>query len=228
MSVLAAAMRLALFRLRSPRLAVVALLALAAVAWVGTLERAETPVRAVDYTLFGVVFGWTLPLLTYVITGAVLRHARLDDAVLPVARAGGNRRVAALGLLAPTAAVMATLAGLLAVAGVFSARGRLDAAAVADAGTSACIAALGGAVYVVGFGLGSLFGRAGGGRAAALLIDWVLGTGHALAAVAWPRAHLGSLIGGEAVMGLSSPASALSLCGLVSAYLAVMLVRLRR
>jgi hypothetical protein len=60
----------------------------------------------------------------------------------------------------------------------------------------------------------------------ALLVDWVLGTGHTLAAVAWPRAHLVSLIGGEAAFGLHASASAVSLYVLLLVYLGIVLGRL--
>jgi hypothetical protein len=224
------AARLSLRRLRSPAVPVAgaAALGVATVAWIAGLERAEAPSRAADYTLFGVVFGWAVPLLAYVATGRALRSARLDRALGAVVRAGGDRRRAALGLLAGTALATALASALLAVVGVLVARGRLDGEALADASTSAAIAALGGVAYVAWFGLGSLFGGSGGGRAVCLGIDWVLGTGHTFAAVAWPRAHLGNLIGGQAVLGFSQGESAAALYLLAAAYLAVTLVWLRR
>jgi len=225
---LSAAARLALFRLRGPSLVLPVVVAALAVIGIATLERAEAPGRAADYTLFGVVFGWTLPLLAYVMTGRVLGSGRLDHALVPVSRAGGNRRAAAAGLLGVTGASVALASALLAVVGVLVARGRLDADSIRDALLSASIAALGGATYVAWFGLGSLFGRSGGGRAACLIVDWILGTGHTFAAVAWPRAHLVSLIGGEPVLGFSSPESAMALYLLAAAYLGLTLVRLPR
>jgi hypothetical protein len=73
------------------------------------------------------------------------------------------------------------------------------------------VGALGGAAYASWFSLGAGFGRRGGGRLVALLVDWLLGASGGVMALFAPRAHLRSLMGGAPPMDLSQRASAVAL-----------------
>ncbi|HEX6767565.1 MAG TPA: hypothetical protein VF103_18830, partial [Polyangiaceae bacterium] len=55
-----------------------------------------------------------------------------------------------------------------------------------------------GAAYAGLFAVASLFGRRG--RIAALVLDWLFGSGSGLFALVWPRAHARNLFGGEPVL----------------------------
>lgn len=171
---------------------------------VALLERADTSARfAADYTLSDGVLAWVLPLLAYSGVGRVSGSGRADDAVREVARHGENRRTAFVGLVVATGLRVASISALVAPLSVVVARGRLDLPSLSDALTSGWIAALGGGAYVALFSLGSLFGRSGQGRAVLLGADFMLGALPSGIATAFPRAHLASLIGGPAVMGLA-------------------------
>lgn len=171
---------------------------------VAFVERAEASGRtAADYTLSEAVLAWVLPLLAYAAVGRVGELGRSDAAVQDVARHGGNRRTAFLGLVVATALRVASIAALVALTAVIVAHGTLNLPSLSDALTSAWIAALGGASYVSLFAAGSLFGRLGQGRAVALGADFILGALPWALAAAFPRAHLSSLIGGHAVLGLA-------------------------
>ena len=91
-----------------------------------------------------------------------------------------------------------------------------------DALTSAYAGALGGAAYAAWLALGTALGRRGGGRAALLVVDWVLGAGTGATATITPRAHLRNLLGGTPPMNLSESSRACALviltigCGLLA------------
>lgn len=189
---------------------------------VALLERAEAPGRtAADYTLSEAVLAWVLPLLAYAAVGRVGERGRADAAVRDVARHGRSRRGAFLGLVIATALRVASIASLVALIAVITARGRLDLPAVSDALTSAWIAALGGASYVTLFALGTLFGGSGQGRAVALGADFVFGALPSTVAAVFPRAHLSSLIGGHAVLGLAGWQSTACLYAIAAGCLAL-------
>jgi hypothetical protein len=183
---------------------------------------------AVDHVLGGAVFGVVLPLVAYAAIGRVCGELRLEEAVRPISRHGGDRRAAVLGLVVATAFRVASLGVALAALAVLFARGRFDGPALIDAFTSAWIGALGGAVYVVWFALGALFLKGGKGRAVALGVDWIFGTATSAVALPWPRAHLRSLLGGELVAGLPEWQSTVALYALGAVYLSLVSLRVAR
>ena len=79
-----------------------------------------------------------------------------------------------------------------------SARGFADPAFVSDVFASLWSGALGGAGYAGLFAVASLFARRG--RIAALVLDWLLGSGAGALALPWPRGHARNLFGGEPVL----------------------------
>jgi hypothetical protein len=100
---------------------------------------------------------------------------------------------------------------------------------VRDALASAYAGSLAGAAYAAWFSLGASFGRRGGGRAAALVVDWLLDGMGGVASLGCPRAHVRNLFGGPPPLGLSERASAVALVLLtiICVLLAILRVRVR-
>lgn len=204
----------------------VALIAAALFVMVAALiERRLGPAAAVDRTLVGAVFGLVLPLLAYLALDRVTETQRLDRALVVIARHGGQRRLAALGLVAACALALAVAGAALAALAVVAARGGGDPGLVRDMLASSWVGVLGGASYAAWFALGSTLGRRGGGRVWALLVDWVFGSGATLFAMAWPRGHLRNLLGAEPVLGMPQWAGLSALIVLGFGYVAVTLWR---
>jgi hypothetical protein len=157
------------------------------------------------------VLGLVLPLFVYFLVARVVRNGPIVSAVQSLGRAGCNRR-AALVAAAFTVEALAAAAGACLVAlGTWVAMGgpSRDLAAVLLVGGA------GGASYAALFWWGASLGSKGGGRLAMLGLDWLLGASSSGWAMPWPRAHLRSLLGGDAVVGLSPSGSALVLISLI-------------
>ena len=221
------AFRLPLSRLaRTPRgwVPVVAWAVLAVAAAAVLHRSARTSADALE-----VVFGQlVLPLASFTIVGGVLGGDGL---------ARSTRALVAFGAAPARVALATLLAGILASAlfgavvgaGVAAfAHTSMDPPLVHDALTSAWIAALGGAAYAALFSMGASFGKRGVGRSIILVVDWILGAGDGALAVVTPRAHVRSLLGGDGVLGLSGPLSALVLVTLTIAFSAIAVARTRR
>jgi hypothetical protein len=208
----------------APALAAVAVLGSA---WVEHRAEGEAAVVAADVTL-GIAFGTCLPLMAYALVGCTSRKGRLDDAVRPLSRHGSNRRLAMLGIVVRTSIHVAAIGAVLGVVGVMVARGQFTSAALADALIAAWVGAIGGLAYTAWLSLGSLFGRFGGGRLLALLVDFSVGAGSSAVAAPWPRSHVRSLIGGDLVLGMPAWGSSLLLSALSALYVLLCLVRVRR
>ncbi|MET0790914.1 MAG: hypothetical protein ABW061_05290, partial [Polyangiaceae bacterium] len=131
---------------------------------------------------------------------------------------GSDRRAVVSGLLLGSALCLALCAALLTTAALLGARAPGSAAFVRDWRTSVAIALLSGEVYALWFGLASLFGKRGGGRKWALVVDFLLGAGSSLLAAPWPRGHVRNLLGGTAVADFSQASAwlALALIGVIS------------
>lgn len=211
---------LAAVRLRlTPRFIAAALVAAAGFSTlVALLERAETPSTAPDYTLQNAVLGWAVPLLAYAVVSRSCKDGRADAALTVMVRHGGSRREALLGLVAGGAASAAASSAAVSVLAVLVARARFDLPAAGDLLTSGWIGAVGGAVYATLFILGSLFGKKGQGRAAALVADWILGTIPGVTGAFFPRAHLSSLAGGAPILGMPGWQSFACLYAMVAAF----------
>jgi hypothetical protein len=227
--VIGIAVRLPLARLtRSPR-AWVPLFAWAAlaIASASILRRGQSSGSTGE--ALGVIFGQlALPLLAFTMVGTVLGGDGLARSTRPLAAYGAPPKHLALATIGVAAVATAFVAAILGAAVAALAHGVQDPPVLRDALTSAWVAALGGGAYVALFALGASFGKRGGGRALALVADWVLGSGTGAAGMLAPRAHIRSLLGGDSVMGLSGRASALALAGLVLLFAALAIARTRR
>jgi hypothetical protein len=213
---------------RSPR-AWAPLLAWTALAIVSAIILGRRASSGGTAEALGVIFGQlALPLLAFTIVGVALGGDGLARSTRPLVGFGASPPQVALATIAvsvaATSAVTALLGGLVAAL----AHGVTDPPLWRDALTSAWVAALGGGAYAALFAFGASFGKRGGGRAGALVIGWLLGNGTGAAGILTPRAHLRSLLGGTAVMGLSGRASEVALVGLILLYTALATARTRR
>jgi hypothetical protein len=158
------------------------------------IEHRAAPSTSADATMLSVTFGIVIPLLVLVSIARAF-PTRVDRALVPIARHGGDRRRALLGVMTPTLAFTVTAPLLLAVATRLLG-GSVSNPAISDAFTCGWIGALAGLGYSCWYLLGSAFGERGQGRWIALIIDWALGIGTGALALPWPRAHLRNLLGG--------------------------------
>jgi hypothetical protein len=219
-----AGMAVAHARLRGGRPAVVGLALLVVTVWAAVHLHRSAPLDAADVAL-GSLLGWCVPLIAYAAVSRACLRGRLDLAVSQLARHGVSRRGAAVGLLCAVMVPVASLSAGLSGTAALLAHGALTSFTLADAVTSAWIGALAGAAYVAWFGVGSLWGKKGGGRSLALLVDAVLGSTASLVALPWPRAHVRALLGGELAHGLPEWKSTCALYVLTGAYLVFCAVR---
>ncbi len=207
-------------RLRGFGALFVLLLSCLAVYALGVLERRRDAQSAADTVLTGAVFGVALPILAYWLSDRVCEGDQLSRSVAVVARHGVDRRAVVLGLLLGSGLCLALACALLTAAGLLGAHGpSLSSGAFArDFRVSVAIALLAGEVYALWFGLASLFGKRGGGRKWALVVDFLLGAGSSLLAVPWPRAHVRNLLGGTPVLDFSQASAwlALAIIGVMS------------
>jgi hypothetical protein len=199
--------------------------AIASVALVAFVERRALPLAAADRALTGVALGVVLPLLGYGTVARALDGRRLDQALASLARHGGNRRQAALGVVLVVTPLLAIAGALLAALAVIVTRAPADPLLLSDLRTSSWVGALAGTAYAAWFVLGSTVGRAGGGRIWALVADWVLGAGATAAALPWPRAHVRNLLGAAPVLGMPEWSASLALGALTVIYVALALWR---
>lgn len=180
---------------------------------IALVEAQRAPLRAPTRSLHA-AFGVVLPLFSFYLIGQVTAGHRLGEEAWAVARFGWSRRAVVAGelvvaILASVAVwVVATATALpLAYAG--------HAGAGADLLATLPVAALGGLTYAAWFAAGATFFARGRGRWAGLLLDALLGGGAGVLAVAWPRSHVVSLLGGTLVVGWSPRVSSVVLLVIV-------------
>lgn len=207
--------RLGLGRLSLRRWLALAALVVLVTAAVALVERASAPLHAPSRAL-GALFSIVVPLATVGIVSFGSGGDRLDAGAWSVARYGFTRGEIALGsLLLPGlgAAFLTTITAALALALAYGGRSGL----VADLRVTLPIAALGGFAYFGFIALGATFFRRGHGRWVAFMLDLVLGATSGGLSIPFPRGHLRSLLGGEAVLDLSQSASSAALLGIAAA-----------
>jgi hypothetical protein len=214
--------------LRGPRawLAVAAWCALALVFAMAARERGAA--HGADHVLLETYGALALPLLSFVIVGAIVASQSLRASTAPMVAFGAQPARAAAASIAVAAACCAVVgAGVAAIVAVV-AHGIADPPRLHDATVSAYVGALGGAAYAAWFSLGASFGRRGGGRVALLLVDWILGANGGAGALLSPRGHVRNLLGGAAPMDLSQRASAavLVILAIASALVAIRRARI--
>ncbi|HYQ47290.1 MAG TPA: hypothetical protein VER11_35210 [Polyangiaceae bacterium] len=190
---------------------------------IGRLERQSDAGSAPDDVLSGAAFGIAIPLLAYLVSERACDGKRLDHSVDGVARYGTNRRAALVGVLLASALSSAIGGALLAIGALFGAHAPHSTTLLSDLRASVGIALIAGAVYALFFGATSLFGKRGGGRKWALIIDFVFGAGSSTLAMPWPRGHVRNLLGGAPIADLSQTSAwlALALIGFACVALSV-------
>jgi hypothetical protein len=191
---------------------VAASLGVATVLVASLLERSREPAYAADRALLGPTLGIVVPLVCYALFEAVYRGERTAALLEPLARHGADRRLLAFGTNAGLAACAALVTAVLGALAAATARGFADAAVFADVIASLWGGTLTGAAYAGLFAIASVFARRG--RIAALVLDWLFGSGAGILALAWPRAHARSLFGGEPVLDGSQTLAAFALAAL--------------
>jgi hypothetical protein len=206
--------RVAVARLNSRTLGVLAVFGLVSVALVALLERRTGSVLSADRALAGVALGLCLPVLAYGVVRSATVGQRLATSLWPLARYGQSRRSIALGVLWIAAAVNAFIGLIVAVLSVLCVRLPADPLLLHDSLTSAWIGALAGVAYTALFLCGATLGRAGGGAFVLLALDFAFGAGTGVTAVIWPRAHVRNLLGGAAPLELPQIASSACLLAL--------------
>jgi hypothetical protein len=189
---------------------------------VGWVARVRGLAHGADHVLIEPYGALALPLLAYAMVRAALGPASLGASTAPVVAFGAHPARAAAATIAVAAASCAAAGAVVAAAVALLAHGVSDPPPLQDAVASAYAAALGGLAYAAWFSLGATFGRRGGGRAAMLVADWVLGATGGAGALVTPRGHLRNLLGGAPPMDLPQRASAAALvaitlmCGLLA------------
>jgi hypothetical protein len=158
--------------------------------------------------------------MAYAVAGTVLGSQSLRASVAPVVAFGASPARAAVVAIAVAAGACALPAGVVAAVVALIAHGVADPPRALDALASGYAGALGGAAYVTWFALGSAFGRRGGGRAALLVADAVLGAAPGASALVTPRGHLCNLLGGTPPVNLTERASACLLVALAVVFTA--------
>jgi hypothetical protein len=158
-----------------------------------------------------------LPLLAYTLVGAALGARSVAGSTTALAAFGASRARAAAATVAVAVAASAVFGALLAASVALVAHGAADPPLARDALVSGYVGGLGGAAYASWFSLGAGFGRQGGGRLMALLVDWVFGVSGGTLALFAPRAHLRSLLGGAPPLDWSQRWSAVALAVLALA-----------
>ncbi len=189
-------------RLRSAQLVLVLLVSAPVMFVAGVLVRRSDPAGAIDNVLAGAVFGFALPVLSYVISERSCESQSLDRAVDGVTRYGASRRAAMFGVLSTSCLVSACLSALLAALAVSGAHVSGEAIAF-DLRSSVGIAFLSGVAYTACFSAASLLGKQGRGRTWALLADFTFGAGSTSLSIMFPRAHIRNLLGGTPPLGLT-------------------------
>ena len=210
-------------RLRGATLPLVLALSGCVVYALAALDRRTSGSGAADSALEGPVFGLALPILAYLLIERACDAQRLDRSVDTVVRYGADRRAVMLGVLLTSASWLAVASALLTILALLGAHSLHDADLARDLRASASIALSSGAVYALYFCAASLFGKRGGGRKWALILDFVLGAGSSALAAPWPRAHTRNLLGGAPVLDMSQSAAwiALIVIGVASVALSV-------
>ncbi len=185
------------------------------------VERARAGPHGADHALLETFGAVALPLLAYAFVGAVVGSDGLGQASRALVAFGALPRDVALGGIAVATVSTALTSAALGAVVTLVAHGAGDPPLAHDVITSAWIAAVGGVAYAALFALGSTLGRRGGGRSVVLVLDWLLGSGSGVAALLTPRAHVRSLLGGDAPIALSAAASALTLVALAALFTAL-------
>ncbi|MSP24669.1 MAG: hypothetical protein EXR75_05795 [Myxococcales bacterium] len=165
--------------------------------------------HSIDETV-GVAFGVAMPLVAFAVVRAATGGERLDRALVAITRLGASRRLAAVGLIACAALCsFVVVAPPLTAALALAHRGGPDLAS--DALRSGLVLLLGSFAYSTLLVLGASAWKKGRAAWLVLLLDYLLGDGATAISAPFPRAHVTSLGGGDALMSLSQKGSSVAL-----------------
>lgn len=185
------------------------------VAW---LEQRGASGFALERSLHGPIFGLLFPLGCFLLTRKVFGPD--VDRALQSARFGANRRALLAGrvlaLLAVETAFAWTLCGVALIATGFP-WGPLGVARLVAVASAAALAH--GSMMVLGVSVLRF------GAGLTLFLDWLLGNGTGFLALLWPRAHVRTLLGGDAPLGFGAGGSLAVLVGVAVSCLAVAALR---
>jgi hypothetical protein len=207
---------------------------LPALAWIAVgvagalIARHSDASRPADLALLGAYGAIALPLLSYVVVAGALGGEGLARSGRALVAFGASPVRVALASLLVAAVASALLGAALGASVAAIAHGPADPPLARDLAATAYAGALGGAAYAAYFGFGASFGARGGGRAALLVVDLLIGSGHGVLAFVTPRANVASLLGGDGPLGASGRASAIALGAQMVVFAALALLRARR
>ncbi len=220
--------RLPAARLVRTRRAALPLLGWCIVAFGATLLTRNANASSVDRALLGAFVPFVMPLVAYAIASAALGGEGIVSASRPLVRFGASPRASALaaGLVASLASALAC--ALIGALLVVAAHNAADPPLAHDVALTAYGSALGGAAHGAFFVLGSALGAHGGGRGAALVINWLFGASPGWASILVPYTHSRSLLGGAPAVTLTQPESAWALAAIIVVSLALASLRVRR
>lgn len=194
---------------------------------IGLFARAQGMVHSADHVLVDVVGALILPLLVYLLVGAMLGAGSVAASVSPLVAFGARPSSVAVTLVGVGAVACCFCGAVLAATVALLAHGSGDPPRLRDAIASAYVGGLGAGSYACWFFFGAAFGRRGGGRPIALVLDWLLGTQDGCTALFTPRAHVRNLFGGSPPVDLPERASALALVGICAVCLIFTVYRVR-
>ena len=220
--------RLPFARLVRTRRSVVPLIGWAAFAVGSTIAMRRLGSVSVDRALLSVFVPFVLPLVAYGAVSGALAGEGLVRAAEPLARFGISGKRAALAASLVACAGSALACAVVGVLMVVAAHGSADAPLGRDVALTAYASALAGAAHAAFFTLGAAFGARGGGRSAALLVNWFFGSARGYASLFVPYAHARSLLGGDPAVTLSERGSAWCLLAIGVVCVALASLRVRR
>ncbi|HXX70589.1 MAG TPA: hypothetical protein VEK07_25625 [Polyangiaceae bacterium] len=189
--------------------------------------RDQDAAHPADHLLVDVVGAVILPLLVYLLVGAMLGAGSLAASASPYVALGARPAWATLAFVGVGATACCACGAALCGAVAALAHGAGDPPRAHDALVSAYVGGLGGAAYACWFACGAAFGRRGGGRPIALVLDWLLGAQDGTTALFTPRAHVRNLLGGAPPLHFPERASALALVGIVAVSILLSVRRVR-
>ena len=196
-----------------------------AAAWAA---RSTGSAHGADHALVGAYGALALPLLVYGVVAATLGGDGLARACGSLVAFGAPASRAALATIGVAIGASAIIGALLAAAVAAFAHGMSDPPLARDLATSAWIGALGAAAYAAYFCFGATFGARGGGRSAALVIDWIFGAGSGATALLFPRPHLRNLLGGAPALEMSQRGALVALVVVTVVFALLAVARARR
>ncbi len=223
-----ALVHLPIARIFRTRRAALPLLGWCIVAFGATLLARRASASSVDRALLGAFAPFVMPLIAYALASAALGGEGVVSAARPLVRFGASPRASALaaGLVASLAS--AIVCGVVGSLLVVAAHNAVDPPIARDVALTAYASSLGGAAHAAFFVLGSAIGARGGGRAVALVLNWLFGASPGWISILVPYTHSRSLLGGAPAVTFSQPESAWALAAILVVSLALAAARVRR